>query len=84
MFSGSDVNKSMMFRSFHDYLIWQAGLWLNDDKAIGGLSKLPTPRPKEPLESKGVGRPAQTSSQNQKYKNDFEKVWQLNGYMMLI
>ncbi len=33
--------------TFQDWLAIREGLWLNDDKAVEGLSKLPQPKPKK-------------------------------------
>ena len=33
------------FQTFADYVLWREGLWMNDDNAIVGLSKLPRPKP---------------------------------------
>lgn len=41
----------MKWMTFQQYLTWREGLdeglWLNDDKAIEGMSKLPQPKPKK-------------------------------------
>ena len=49
--------------TFREGLAIREGLWLNDDKAVEGLSKLPQPKPKKPPQRKPltqVVRPAQT------------------------
>lgn len=38
--------------TFQDWLAIREGLWLNDDKAVKGLSKLPQPKPKKPPQRK--------------------------------
>jgi len=36
----------MRFKSFREFISAHEGLWLSDDKAIEGWSKLPQPKPK--------------------------------------
>ena len=38
----------MEFPTFHEYLQMREGLWMPDNKAIEGLSKLPKPKPMKP------------------------------------
>ena len=38
--------------TFQEWLAIREGLWLNDDKAVKGLSKLPQPKPKKPPQCK--------------------------------
>lgn len=38
--------------TFQEWLAIREGLWLNDDKAVEGLSKLPQPKPKKPPQRK--------------------------------
>jgi hypothetical protein len=42
----------MKIMTFQDWLAIREGLWLNDDKAVEGLSKLPQPKPKKPAQRK--------------------------------
>ncbi|WP_145352229.1 hypothetical protein [Roseimaritima multifibrata] len=38
----------MNIMTFQEWLAIREGLWLNDGKAVEGLSKLPQPKPKTP------------------------------------
>ena len=38
--------------TFQEWLAIREGLWLNDDKAVEGLSKLSQPKPKKPPQRK--------------------------------
>lgn len=38
--------------TFQEWLAIREGLWLNDNKAVEGLSKLPQPKPKKPPQRK--------------------------------
>ncbi|WP_166831927.1 hypothetical protein [Thalassoroseus pseudoceratinae] len=40
--------------TFQEWLAIREGLWLNDDKAVEGLSKLPQPKPKKPAQRKSL------------------------------
>lgn len=46
--------------TFQEWLAIREGLWLNDDKAVEGLSKLTQPKPKKPPQSQAnfAGREA--------------------------
>ena len=51
----------MKWMTFQQYMIWREGLdegmWLNDDEAIEGLSKLPEPRKKPKPKQPAVVKP---------------------------
>ncbi|QDU38260.1 hypothetical protein Mal4_25870 [Maioricimonas rarisocia] len=47
----------MKLMTFQEWLAIREGLWLNDEKAVEGLSKLPQPKPKKPSQRKPQVRP---------------------------
>lgn len=54
--------------TFQQYKTWREGMWLNDDKAIEGMSKLPQPEPKKKPKPKPL--PAVKSIRVAKIKTD--------------
>jgi len=53
----------MNMMTFQEWLAIREGLWLSDEKAVEGLSKLPQPKPKKPPQRKPLtqsgGQPSQ-------------------------
>ena len=43
----SVVNIGMRFKTFAEYVQMREGLWVADNKAVEGWSKLPQPKPKK-------------------------------------
>ena len=46
----------MNMMTFQEWLAIREGLWLNDDKAVEGWSKLPQPKPKKPHQRKPLSQ----------------------------